>query len=60
MAGKPLIARSIEHALHSSKIDSVWVTSDGLDILDIAKTYGARTILRPGSTSGDEATSEEA
>ena len=60
VAGKPLVAWSIEHALHSSKIDSVWVTSDSLDILDIAKTYGARTILRPASISGDEATSEEA
>lgn len=60
VAGKPLLAWSIEHALDSSKIDSVWVTSDSQAILDIAEKYGARTILRPANISGDKATSEEA
>lgn len=60
VAGKPLIAWSIEHALRSSKIHSVWVTSDSLEILDIAEKYGAQTILRPVNISGDKATSEEA
>lgn len=60
VAGKPLVAWSIEHALHSSKIDSVWVTSDSAAILEIAQEYGARTILRPDNISGDKATSEEA
>lgn len=60
VAGKPLLAWSIEHALRSSKIDSVWVTSDSLEILSMAETYGARAILRPANISGDKATSEEA
>ena len=60
VAGKPLLAWSIEHCLRSSKIDSVWVTSDSLEILNVAKTYGAQAILRPASISGDKATSEEA
>jgi len=60
VAGKPLLAWSIEHALRSAKIHSVWVTSDSPEILDIANTYGARTILRPADISGDKATSEEA
>ena len=60
LAGKPLIAWSIEHALKSELIDSVWVTSDSQKILDVAKTYGARTIRRPSEISGDKATSEEA
>jgi len=60
VAGKPLIAWSIEHALRSSKINSVWVTSDSRDILNIAQAYGARAIKRPANISGDKATSEEA
>ena len=60
VAGKPLLAWSIEHALRSAEIHSVWVTSDSPEILDIANTYGARTILRPADISGDKATSEEA
>lgn len=60
LSGKPLIAWSIEHALNSSKIDSVWVTSDSDEILSVAKELGANVILRPLSISGDKATSEEA
>jgi len=60
VAGKPLLAWSIEHAMRSSMINSVWVTSDSTEILDIAELYGARTILRPDNISGDSATSEEA
>ena len=37
LSGKPLIAWSIEHALNSSKIDSVWVTSDSDEILSVNK-----------------------
>lgn len=60
LSGKPLIAWSIEHALKSSKIDSVWVTSDSDEILSLAKELGANVILRPLNISGDRATSEEA
>ena len=60
VAGKPLLAWAIEHALRSSKIDSVWVTSDNPKILDIAALYGAQTILRPDGISGDKMSSEEA
>lgn len=60
IAGKPLVAWSIEQALDSSKIDSVWVSSDSHEILSVAETYGAKSILRPESISGDKATSEEA
>ena len=60
VSGKPLIAWTIEHALRSSKIDSVWVTSDSDEILNVAKSYGANVILRPATISGDESTSEEA
>ena len=60
VAGKPLLAWSIEQAMHSTKIHSVWVTSDCPEILEIACNYGAEAIKRPDNISGDEATSEEA
>jgi N-acylneuraminate cytidylyltransferase len=58
--GKPLVAWSIEQANRSKMISSVWVSSDDQEILDISKSYGAETILRPANISGDEATSESA
>ena len=57
---KPLIAWSIEHALSSQSIDSVWVSSDSEEIISIAERYGAKSIIRPDSISGDEASSESA
>lgn len=60
VAGKPLIAWTIEQALNSSKIDSVWVTSDSKEILQIAEEYGSNTIIRPENISGDNASSEDA
>ncbi|MGO3346237.1 MAG: acylneuraminate cytidylyltransferase family protein [Marinomonas sp.] len=61
IAGKPLIAWSIEHALASDCIDRVLVTTDDKEIADIAKQYGAEVpFLRPDSISGDTATTESA
>ena len=60
IAGKPLVAWSIEHALKSTLIDAVWVTSDSQEILDVASNYGANTILRPDDISDDLSTSESA
>jgi N-acylneuraminate cytidylyltransferase len=58
--GKPLIAWTIEQCLSSKYISDVWVTSDSQEILDIAGRYGAKTISRPDSISGDLASSEAA
>lgn len=60
IAGKPLLAWSIETALTSKKVDSVWVTSDSGEILDIAVKYGANAIVRPAEISDDKASSESA
>jgi N-acylneuraminate cytidylyltransferase len=51
--GKPLIAWTIESAL-SAGIDRVFVSSDSEEILDVAKKYGAETIVRPLELSGDK------
>ena len=58
--GKPLLAWTIEQCINSDKISNVWVSSDDDDILNIAKKFGAKTIKRPKSISGDKATSESA
>lgn len=61
IAGKPLIAWSIEHALAANCIDRVVVTTDDEEIAEIAKKYGAEVpFLRPNSISGDTATTESA
>jgi N-acylneuraminate cytidylyltransferase len=58
--GKPLIAWTIEQCLSSKYISSVWVSSDSQTILDVARKYGAKTIQRPDSISGDLSSSESA
>jgi CMP-N,N'-diacetyllegionaminic acid synthase len=58
--GRPLISWSILQGLGSRFIDSVWVTSDDAEILDISRQYGARCIQRPSEISGDTACTESA
>jgi N-acylneuraminate cytidylyltransferase len=60
VCGKPLIAWSILHASLAEEVDSVWVTSDGDNILDIASQYGANIIKRPENLSTSSASSESA
>jgi CMP-N,N'-diacetyllegionaminic acid synthase len=59
LAGKPLIAHSIEHARQSPSISRVIVSTDGEKIAAVAKDHGADVVWRPAEISGDEATSEE-
>jgi CMP-N,N'-diacetyllegionaminic acid synthase len=56
--GKPLLAWSVEHCVAAQGVDSVWVSSDSEEILEIGQAYGARPIHRPDELSGDVATSE--
>ena len=42
------------------KINSVWVSSDSREILDIANNYGVKTIKRPSEYANDSASSESA
>ena len=58
--GKPLIAWTILQAIETAEIDSVYVTSDSEEILDVAEKYGAQTIARPVEIAGDTASSESA
>jgi CMP-N-acetylneuraminic acid synthetase len=55
LAGKPLIAWSIEHALAVSRIDRVIVSTDSLEIAKVARQYGAEVpFIRPAELSGDD------
>jgi CMP-N,N'-diacetyllegionaminic acid synthase len=55
LLGKPLIAYSIEHALHCRLIDRVIVTTDSPEIADVARAHGAEApFLRPAEISADD------
>jgi len=60
VAGKPLLAWTIEQALASTLIDKVFVSTDSEAIASVAKAYGAAVIVRPAELSGDKASSESA
>jgi len=60
LAGKPLIAWSIEAGLGSKYIDKVMVTSDSEEILDISKNFGAEVLKRPDELANDTATTFDA
>jgi CMP-N,N'-diacetyllegionaminic acid synthase len=58
LAGKPLIAWTIEASLNSKYITKTIVSSDDEEILDISEEYGAVIIKRPDNLASDVATSE--
>ena len=54
LAGKPLIAWAIEHALAVDRIEKVVVSTDSLEIAAIARHYGAEVpFIRPYELSRD-------
>lgn len=58
LGGKPLIAWTIEAALHSTYVDKVIVSSDSSEIRELANKFGAETpFSRPNYLSDDEALS---
>lgn len=44
--GKPIIAYSIETAIRSGIFDAVYVSTDSVEIMEIANRYGALTVSR--------------
>ncbi len=60
LAGKPLLAYSIEAARHTPSINRIMVSTDDPEIAEVARRYGAEVIWRPAEISGDTATSESA
>lgn len=60
LAGKPLVAHTIEQARAAHTIDRVLVSTDDAEIGAVAQHYGAEVIWRPATISGDTASSEAA
>ncbi|MCG8558041.1 MAG: acylneuraminate cytidylyltransferase [Proteobacteria bacterium] len=60
VAGKPLLAHSIEHALATPAIEHVFVSTDDPAIADTARSCGARIIDRPATLATDRCSSESA
>lgn len=60
VAGKSLIAWSIEAALAAHLVDRVVVSTDDAEIAAVSKKWGAEIIDRPPELSGDTASSESA
>jgi len=54
VAGKPLIAHSIESAFASKYISEVIVSTDSEKIAAVAKNYGAKLLMRPGDLARDK------
>ena len=55
LAGKPLIAWSIEHALAVKRIERVIVSTDSQEIADVARQYGAEVpFIRPKELALDD------
>lgn len=56
LGGKPLIAYAIEAGLKSGLIDRVFVSTDDVEIAEVAKRYGAEVpFLRPTELASDRA-----
>jgi N-acylneuraminate cytidylyltransferase len=60
LAGKPLIAWTIEAAREARLVDFVIVSTDDDEIARIAEDFGAHVVRRPSEISGDLASSEAA
>ncbi len=60
LAGKPLIAHTIEQALRSQLVNRVIVSTEDAEIAAISASYGAEVVWRPQELSGDTASSESA
>lgn len=60
LAGKPLVAHSIEQAKQTPLVTRLVVSTDDHEIASVACEWGAEVVMRPTEISGDTATSESA
>jgi YrbI family 3-deoxy-D-manno-octulosonate 8-phosphate phosphatase len=60
LAGKPLIAHTIERARQTKSISRIVVSTDDPEIAAVSRHYGAEVVWRPAEISGDMAPSESA
>ena len=60
LAGLPLVAHSIRHAIAAHAVSEVYVSTDDPEIADVARTFGAEVVMRPAELASDQAISESA
>ncbi len=60
LAGRPLLAHTVEQARATPAIDRVVVTTDDEEIARRTAEWGAEAVRRPGSLASDTASSESA
>lgn len=58
LAGKPLIAHTIDAARHSKLCDVVVVSTEDAEIARVARDFGAEVVMRPAELATDEAPTE--
>lgn len=56
LGGKPLIAWSIDAALNSDLFDTVWISSEDKDILEVAQDWGGTPLPRSLDLAEDKVT----
>ena len=57
LAGRPLLVWTIDAARASEVVDRFVVSSEDVEILDLARSLGAETVERPAALASDEAAS---
>ncbi len=60
LAGRPLLAHTIEQARATPRIGRVVVSTEDPEIAAVARDCGAEALMRPAELAGDEAPSEAA
>jgi N-acylneuraminate cytidylyltransferase len=60
VAGRPLLAHTVEIATTSTRVTKALVSTDSANIADLARALGAQPVDRPADLSGDTAPSEKA
>lgn len=58
LAGKPLIAHTIEHALRARQVNRTIVSTDDAKIAAVSEQYGAEVVIRPPELATDTASAE--
>ena len=60
VAGRPMIAHTVEDACRATMVQRVYCSTDGEAIADAAQAAGATVVLRPRELSGGDATVDSA
>jgi len=60
IAGRPLVAWTIDAALNAQHVTRTVVSTDDAEIASVARSFGAEVVARPAEISGDTASSESA